>query len=150
METTGKRKKKQENRRTNTERKRHRSTHHGGFPEAADASTVSVNNTNGGIDFDSTRGTFDWTVVHEYMTNTGSRGGALVTSFNISSRSDLRLYASDGNATLGLLHDKGPDGFLDVCVDRLGRMIDTVGGEDIRWGGRGGGGVFEADGGQAG
>ncbi|RYC61051.1 hypothetical protein CHU98_g5166 [Xylaria longipes] len=102
------------------------SSHHSGFPEVADNSTVSENNTNGGINFDSTRGMFDSRVVYEYIDGSGNRGGPLVTSFNETSRSDLRLYESDSNATMKTLYSQGEDGFLDTCVDLLGRMIDTV------------------------
>ncbi|KAI0911759.1 heme peroxidase [Ustulina deusta] len=101
------------------------SAHHSGFPEVSDNSTVSANNTNGGINFDSTRGMFDSRVVREYMDGTGNRGGPLVTSFNETSRSDLRLYESDGNATMRALYAQG-DGFLDTCVGLLGRVINTV------------------------
>lgn len=68
---------------------------------------------------------FDSAVVHEYIDNTGARGGPLVTSFNESSRSDLRLYESDGNKTMLELYAQG-DGFQDTCVDLLGRMLNTV------------------------
>jgi hypothetical protein len=64
-------------------------------------------------------------VVSEYVHWTGSKGGPLVTSFNISSRSDLRLYESDQNATMRALLAQG-DSFLDTCVDLLGRAMDTV------------------------
>lgn len=87
---------------------------------------MSPSNTNGGINFDASRGVFDARVVREYVDSTGNRGGALVTSFNATSRSDLRLYESDGNATMRTLHARGADGFLDACVDLLARMIDTV------------------------
>lgn len=101
------------------------SVHHGGFPEVVDNSTVSPKNTNGGANFDSTRGVFDPLVVQEYLDGNGQRGGPLVTSFNESSRSDLRLYESDGNATMHALREQG-DGFLDTCIDLLGRAINTV------------------------
>ncbi|KAI0192223.1 heme peroxidase [Xylaria flabelliformis] len=102
------------------------SVHHSGFPEVSDNSTVSENNVNGGINFDSTRGMFDSRVVQEYIDGSGNRGGSLVTSFNETSRSDLRLYESDRNATMKTLYTQGEDAFLDTCVDLLGRMIDTV------------------------
>lgn len=89
------------------------------------ASAVTPNNTNGGINFDTTRGTFDTRVVQEYVDGTGQRGGALVTTDNITTRSDLRLYESDGNATMRALYARG-GGFLDTCVDLMGRMINTV------------------------
>lgn len=64
-------------------------------------------------------------MVHEYIDGTGQLGGPLVSSFNETSRSDLRLYESDGNKTMQELYDIGDD-FQDVCVNVLGRMINTV------------------------
>ncbi|KAI0158623.1 heme peroxidase [Pestalotiopsis sp. NC0098] len=101
------------------------SVHHGGFPDVVDESAVTPNNTNGGSNFDTSRAAFDPRVVHEYIDGTGQLGGPLVSSFNDTSRSDLRLYESDGNATMQNLYDMG-DCFQDVCVDLLGRMINTV------------------------
>ncbi|KAI0377202.1 heme peroxidase [Hypomontagnella monticulosa] len=101
------------------------SVHAGGFPEVVEQSAITPNNTNGASNFDETRAVFDAAVVHEYIDNTGARGGALVTSYNESSRSDLRLYESDGNKTMLDLYAQG-DGFQDTCVDLLGRMINTV------------------------
>lgn len=63
--------------------------------------------------------------MHEYIDGTGQLGGPLVSSFNDTSRSDLRLYESDGNATMQSLYNMG-EGFQDVCADLLGRMINTV------------------------
>lgn len=48
-----------------------------------------------------------------------------MTSFNESSRSDLRLYESDNNATMIALANQG-DGFLSTCATLLQRMIETV------------------------
>ncbi|KAI2631362.1 heme peroxidase [Hypomontagnella submonticulosa] len=101
------------------------SVHAGGFPEVVEQSAITPNNTNGASNFDDTRAVFDAAVVHEYIDNTGARGGALVTSYNESSRSDLRLYESDGNKTMLDLYAQG-DAFQDTCVDLLGRMINTV------------------------
>ncbi|KAF3022056.1 hypothetical protein E8E14_013195 [Neopestalotiopsis sp. 37M] len=101
------------------------SVHHGGFPEVVPESAVTPNNTNGGANFDSSRAVFDSRVVHEYIDGTGQLGGPLVSSFNETSRSDLRLYESDGNKTMQELYDIGDD-FQDVCVNVLGRMINTV------------------------
>lgn len=63
--------------------------------------------------------------MHEYIDWNGNRGGPLVTTDNITTRSDLRLYESDGNATMQGLYDSG-DGFLGTCIDLMGRMINTV------------------------
>lgn len=86
---------------------------------------MTANNTNGGIDFDTTRGVFDPRVVHEYIDGTGHMGGPLVTTDNVTTRSDLRLYESDGNTTMRALYAQG-DGFLDTCVYLMGRMLNTV------------------------
>jgi hypothetical protein len=83
------------------------------------------NNTNGGSNFDTTRGTFDPNVLGEYLHWTGKKGGPLVTSNNVTSRSDLRLYESDKNATMQALYDQGED-FLTTCVVLMGRAMDTV------------------------
>lgn len=69
---------------------------------------------------------FDPLVVHEYIDSTGGRGGPLVTSFNETSRSDLRLYESDGNQTMRDLYGMTTEAFQDICAALLGRMIDTV------------------------
>jgi len=101
------------------------SVHHGGFPTVVGPEAVSDNNTAGGIHFDSTVATFDPLVVPEYLDGTGNQGGPLVTSFNVSSRSDLRLYESDDNATMIELGKQG-EGFLDTCSNLFQRMIETV------------------------
>lgn len=88
-------------------------------------SAVTVNNTNGGSNFDTTRAVFDTKVVHEYIEWTGRMGGPLVTTDNETTRSDLRLYQSDGNATMQSLYDLG-EGFQATCVDLMGRMLNTV------------------------
>jgi len=102
------------------------SVHHGGFPNVVDASAVSANNTNGGANFDTTRGVFDNNVVKEYVDWTGQRGGPLVTTSNVTTQSDLRLYESDGNATMRSLYAQGNTGFLSTCVDLFERAINTV------------------------
>ncbi|KAI9664515.1 MAG: hypothetical protein M1821_005961 [Bathelium mastoideum] len=102
------------------------SVHHGGFPTVMDNSTVSPDNTQGAGHLDTTNAGYDSGVVNEYLQGTGQRGGPLVTSFNESSRSDLRLYTSDGNATMKGLAAGGTEGFFDTCVDLLARMLNTV------------------------
>jgi hypothetical protein len=101
------------------------SVHHGGFPTVVGPEAVTSNNTAGGIHFDSTVDVFDPLVVHEYLNGTGNQGGPLVTSFNVSSRSDLRLYESDNNVTMISLAAQG-SGFLQTCAFLLQRMIETV------------------------
>ncbi|KAK3673640.1 hypothetical protein LTR78_006545 [Recurvomyces mirabilis] len=101
------------------------SVHHGGIPDVVDATAVTPNNSNGGADFDSTRGVFGPLVVQEYVSWAGQKGGPLVTTSNISTQSDRRLYESDNNATMQALLAQGPD-FLDTCVSLMGRAIDTM------------------------
>lgn len=97
----------------------------GGFPTVVNNSSVSENNTAGGVHFDTTVAVFDPLVVSEYLSGEGQQGGPLVTSFNISSRSDLRLYESDQNATMHKLAKQGQS-FLGLCSTLLQRMIETV------------------------
>ena len=74
---------------------------------------------------DSTPDVFDDQVVQEYISGTGQMGGPLVTSFNVSSRSDLRLYSGYNNATIHKLATQCPS-FLNTCANMLQRMIETV------------------------
>jgi hypothetical protein len=68
---------------------------------------------------------FDPNVLGEYLNGTGNKGGPLVTSYNSTMNSDLRLYESDKNATMRTLFDQGAR-FLNTCVELMGRAIDTV------------------------
>ncbi|KAJ6509857.1 heme peroxidase [Mycena vulgaris] len=95
------------------------SVHH--VPESA----VTPNNTGGGIHFDATPAVFDVDVLNEYLSGTGQRGGPLVTTENITVRSDLRLYLSDNNVTLQSLAES-PSKFISTCVSLLTRMINTT------------------------
>ena len=101
------------------------SVHHGGFPTVVNDSAVTPDNTVGGVHLDTTHDKFDINVVTEYLTQTGQMGGPLVTSFNESSRSDLRLYKSDNNTEMRNL-GQSTEYFFDRCVDLLGRMLNTV------------------------
>ena len=49
----------------------------------------------------------------------------MVTSYNDTMNSDLRLYESDKNATMHALFAQGT-GFLDTCVELMSRAINTV------------------------
>ena len=99
--------------------------HHGGFPTVVNASYVTPNNTQGGARLDTTFDQFDLNVVTEYVGQTGNLGGPLVSSFNESSRSDLRLYQSDDNQRMKEL-SQSTEVFFSTCQSLLGRMIDTV------------------------
>ncbi|KAF2184850.1 heme peroxidase, partial [Zopfia rhizophila CBS 207.26] len=99
--------------------------HHGGFPQVVPESAVSPNNTAGGINLDTTPTKFDVNVVTEYLEWKGQRGGPLVTSDNVTVRSDLRLYESDGNATMKAL-GQSEEYFARACKRLFERMINTV------------------------
>ncbi|KAJ7802618.1 heme peroxidase [Mycena olivaceomarginata] len=101
------------------------SVHHGGFPQVVPQSAVTPNNTGGGIHFDATPDVFDVNVLNEYLEWKGQRGGPLVTTDNITVRSDLRLYLSDNNATLHGLAESSSK-FISTCVSLLTRMINTT------------------------
>ncbi|ETW81281.1 heme peroxidase 8 [Heterobasidion irregulare TC 32-1] len=99
--------------------------HHGGFPQVVPESAVTPNNTGGGVHFDVTPANFDIDVVQEYLSGTGQRGGPLVTTDNVTVRSDLRLYTSDNNQTLQAL-SQSSNYFRKACAQLFSRMIDTV------------------------
>ncbi|KAJ7101959.1 heme peroxidase [Mycena epipterygia] len=101
------------------------SVHHGGFPQVVPESAVTPNNTGGGVHFDATPAVFDVDVLHEYLEWKGQRGGPLVTTDNITVRSDLRLYLSDNNATLHGLAESSSK-FISTCISLLSKMIDTT------------------------
>jgi hypothetical protein len=87
---------------------------------------VTPNNTSGGVHFDLTVDVFDAKVVHEYLNGTGQSGGPLVTTSNVTVRSDLRIYESDNNVTMIDLENRGDEGFLNTCSVLFQRMIETV------------------------
>ncbi|KAJ4486833.1 heme peroxidase [Lentinula lateritia] len=99
--------------------------HHAGFPQVVGPEAVTPNNTGGGVHFDSTVDVFDVLVVNEYLAGNGQRGGPLVTSDNVTVRSDLRLYTSDNNITMEGLSDS-QEHFVSECVSLFARMLDTV------------------------
>ncbi|KAJ3970788.1 heme peroxidase [Lentinula raphanica] len=96
------------------------SVHHAGFPQVVGPEAVTPNNTGGGEHFDSTLD-----VVNEYLEGTGKRGGPLVTTDNVTVRSDLRLYESDNNATMRGLSNS-TEYFVSRCISLMARMLDTV------------------------
>ncbi|KAJ3716374.1 heme peroxidase [Lentinula raphanica] len=101
------------------------SVHHAGFPQVVGPEAVTPNNTGGGEHFDSTLDVFDILVVNEYLEGTGKRGGPLVTTDNVTVRSDLRLYESDNNATMRGLSNS-TEHFVSRCISLMARMLNTV------------------------
>ncbi|KAL0575763.1 hypothetical protein V5O48_006206 [Marasmius crinis-equi] len=71
--------------------------------------------------FDGTQG-FDNAVVTRYLQ--GTTTNPLAVGPNTTTNSDLRIFSSDGNATMQGLGS--PDNFNKVCSDLLERMINTV------------------------
>ncbi|KAJ6483320.1 heme peroxidase [Mycena sanguinolenta] len=65
---------------------------------------------------------FDSTVVTEYLD--GTTENVLVVGSNVTTRSDLRIFSSDGNVTMQRL--ASPDTFNEVCAGLIERMINTV------------------------
>ncbi|KAJ6469008.1 heme peroxidase [Mycena vitilis] len=74
-----------------------------------------------GVAFQSPIG-FNNSIVHEYLESTSVN--VLEVGPNISTRSDLRIFSSDNNATMKRLSE--PLIFNQVCSDLIARMIDTV------------------------
>ena len=98
---------------------------HSTFPQVVPASAIGVNNSDGRIAFDDTVANFDVDHVQQYIDGRGLAGGPLVTTTNETVRSDLRLYSSDGNATVQKLAQCSDD-FRSTCVTLMSRMFDTV------------------------
>ena len=99
--------------------------HHSNFPQVVPASAIGVNNSGGRIAFDDTVANFDVNVAQQYIDGCGLAGGPLVTTTNKTVQSDLRLYSSDGNATIRELAQSAEQ-FRSTCTTLMARMIDTV------------------------
>ena len=99
--------------------------HHSTFPQVVGPSLVTSTNTDGRQTFDETVGGFDITVVNDYLHNTGAKGGPLVTTNNVTVRSDLRLYSSDNNETITRLA-ASTSYYQSQCADVFQRMIEVV------------------------
>ena len=99
--------------------------HHSTFPQIVPESAVGVNNAGGRIAFDDSVANFDIDAVQQYTHGNGNGGGPLVTTANKTVQSDLRLFSSDGNATIKKLA-QSTDRFRSICTTLFTRMIDTV------------------------
>ena len=97
--------------------------HHAQFPQVVPESAVSPQNLDGRIAWDDTVAKFDVNAAQQYVE--GRSTDPLVTTSNVTVRSDLRLFASDGNATMRRLASS-PDTFRSTCANLFTRMIDTV------------------------
>ncbi|RDL35895.1 uncharacterized protein BP5553_06507 [Venustampulla echinocandica] len=96
--------------------------HHTNFPDIVE-DPKDASNTDGRAPFDSTPAIFDNTGVNEYLTGTGLKGGPLVVGPE-ATRSDLRIFASDDNATISAM--SSPQSFEDTCFTIFEKMINTV------------------------
>ena len=99
--------------------------HRNTFPQVVPASAIGPNNADGRVAFDETVAAFDIGVVNDYVHGTGAKGGPLVTTTNVAVQSDLRLYNSDGNATIKRLAQSSSY-FEGQCQFVLQRMIETI------------------------
>lgn len=88
------------------------------FPDLVSGSASAANVAT----FDKTAASFDSAVVSEYLN--GTTTNPLVIGQNETRRSDLRVFASDGNQTISTLENAAT--FRATCADILSRMIDTV------------------------
>jgi hypothetical protein len=100
------------------------SVHEVNFPDIVPLSVVNSTNLDGADSFDSTPAVFDNVGVTEYLTGTGKMGGPLVVGANMTTNSDLRIFSSDGNATIRALQPA--QAFEDSCFAIFERMLDTV------------------------
>lgn len=99
--------------------------HHSTFPQVVPESAIGVNNADGRIAWDDTVANFDVDAVQEYLSGKGNGGGPLVTTTNKTVQSDLRLFTSDGNATVERLAQSTAH-FQSTCTTLIARMLDTV------------------------
>ncbi|KAE9398666.1 heme peroxidase [Gymnopus androsaceus JB14] len=74
------------------------------------------------VDTFDTTPAFDNAIISEYLQNTTQ--DVLVVGPNITTRSDFRIFSSDGNVTMQNL--LSPDTFSETCTALLQRMINTV------------------------
>ncbi|KAJ6525133.1 heme peroxidase [Mycena capillaripes] len=81
------------------------------------------NNTLSVAHFDSTFGQFDNKIATEYIS--GTTQNPLVVGANHTTRSDKRIFASDGNATMASFAES-PDVFASTCASLFARMLNTV------------------------
>lgn len=97
----------------------------GGVHEAVNPEIVPVGSAaEGVVRFDSTDDAFDNRVVTEYLD--GSTANALVVgpATRNGRDSDARVFAVDGNVTVGAMAD--PEVYASVCADVLQKLIEVV------------------------
>ncbi|OAP62883.1 hypothetical protein AYL99_02110 [Fonsecaea erecta] len=93
----------------------------GGVHSAEHPTIVPAGTTSLGVqDFDATNSTFDNSTLTMYLDSTTLN--PLVVGPDVDSRSDLRLFNSDGNKTVSSMVDS----YDSTCSVILGKMLDTV------------------------
>ncbi|KAG9233260.1 heme peroxidase [Amylocarpus encephaloides] len=85
---------------------------------------VDGENESGRLPFDTTPAVFDPNNINEYLDQTGSKGGPLVTTLNITERNDDRIFKSDGNVTIKAMRTQAT--FQDTCFRIFDKMMNTV------------------------
>ncbi|KAF9058627.1 heme peroxidase [Rhodocollybia butyracea] len=86
-----------------------------------DFPTIVMDPEDSFVGFDTTTA-FDNTIISQYLQNTTE--DVLVVGPNVTTRSDFRIFSSDGNATMQSLLNPGT--FTQTCADLIERMINTV------------------------
>jgi hypothetical protein len=76
----------------------------------------------GVANLDATNATFDNAIATEYVAGTSQN--PLISGYNIATRSDDRVFASDNKVTITTLTDTTI--FANTCVDILSRMVNSV------------------------
>ncbi|KIK58318.1 hypothetical protein GYMLUDRAFT_45533 [Collybiopsis luxurians FD-317 M1] len=92
----------------------------GGIRHADFPLIVTDNDTDVAL-FDTTKN-FDNVVVSQYLQNTSQ--DVLVVGPNVTTRSDFRIFSSDGNVTMRSFLNN--ETFFDTCANLIERMINTV------------------------
>ncbi|KAH8088913.1 heme peroxidase [Cristinia sonorae] len=94
---------------------------HSAFPDIAPPSSDS-RNTDGNAPFDTTFAHFDNKIATDYLD--GTTANPLVIGHNVTTRSDLRIFSSDGNETMSKFTN--PAVFKETCTNLFSRMINAV------------------------
>lgn len=97
--------------------------HHTAFPDIVKAPADPVANAEGVQRFDSTFDSFDNKVATEFVAGTPTN--PLAYGFNETTRSDFRIFASDGNQTISRFAANN-EGFKATCGTLFEKMINTV------------------------
>ncbi|KZV81679.1 heme peroxidase [Exidia glandulosa HHB12029] len=96
---------------------------HDSFPDIVPPTNDPDNNASGNVHFDSTFDNFDNKIATDYVS--GQTTNPLIVGQNETTRSDLRIFSSDGNVTMNAFAASN-DFFMKTCGSILTRMLDTV------------------------